>query len=321
MNTVSTASNLADWPRERQQILKSVRSVLGKPPESAIELQVKTIEETEEFGYVRRRINYFVDEWNRLSAWLLIPDGAEDNPAIICMHRKVAQGKDEPAGLIGESMYAFAKRYAEQGYVTLAPDCITAGERISSGLPAYDTKNFYKEFPRTSALAKMLADHQKCIDILSGMREVDADRIGAIGHDLGGTNALLLAAFDDRVRACVASCAFVPFSADPDPDRWAAESGFVLMPKLRSAMKNETFPFDWDQLLALAAPNATLVITGLNDESMPHAKTCKKAVDQARTIYRLLGEPEALEQYEHKEGHTVTAESLDLADDWFERWL
>ncbi len=306
----------------RKEIEAAVASVMGKMPKELVDLQTKVADETDFPGYVRRRVNYFVDEWNRVSAWMFVPEGSEDRPAILCMHGMTPLGKDEPAGMEGaDAMLAFARHYAEKGYVTLAPDCITCGERIYSRLEPFDTQSFYKDNPKMSAMGKMLSDHMSCVELLAETNEVDAARIGAIGHDMGSYNALFLAAFDDRVRACVASCGITSLVEDNAPERWAQEAGFVLMPKLRTAIERREFPFDWDQILALLAPSPTLLITALNDEVLPNTTSVDKAMKRASKIYKMLGASGAIENFTHREGHRMTPEALEAADNWFERWL
>ena len=253
---------------------------------------------------------------------MFVPEGDEEKPGVVCMHGRTPLGKDEPAGLEGAGPnLAFAKRYAEMGYVTLAPDCITAGDRIYSRLDPFDTASYYKEKPKLSAIGKMLSDHMRCMDALTNMKEVDPARLGVIGHDMGAYNALLLAAFDERVRACVASCGITCFAADDRPERWAEKSGFVLMPKLRRAIESGDFPFDWDEVLALIAPIPTLLITALNDEVLPNTESVDKAVKRASKIYKMLGAQGAIENFTHRDGHRMTLEALDASDNWFERWL
>jgi len=321
MLDVAKVKNLSEWPTLRGQLEKSVLSVLGAMPKVRIELQTKTVEELPCPGYVRRRVNYFVSEWERVSAWLFVPENRDEMPGILCCHRTVSQGKDEAAGLEGEPIMALAQHYAELGYVTLAPDCITAGDRVSSGLAPYDTKSFYKDNPKMSALGKMLADHVSALDALCEAKGVDSARIGVTGHGLGGHNALLLAAFDERVQACVASCPFARFATDKNADRWAAEEGLVYVPLLREAIKKGAFPFDWEHILAMVAPSPTLLIAARNDEVYGNSRSCEKAVKMAQTVYRLLGAQDALEIHTHDDGHRMTPESLRAADEWLERWL
>lgn len=321
MIALEKVRSLEEWPHVRAEIESRVMDILGKMPTERADLQVKTLDEISFNGYVRRRVNYFVDEWTRVSAWVFIPDGRDEVPAILCCHQTVPQGKDEPAGLEGDPVFAFAQHYAEQGLVTIAPDCITAGERVSYGLDPYDTRSFYKDNPKTSAMAKMLWDHIHALDVLCETKRVDPARLGVIGHSLGAYNALFLAAFDERVQACVASCGFTRFADDTDPERWAREKGFVHLPKLREAVKTRQFPFDWEHILALIAPTPTLLLTALNDTCFPNTASCEKAARSAGCIYKLLGAPDALCNHEHNDGHGMTAELLQRADEWFERWL
>lgn len=318
LNKVKSASQ---WPKIRKEVEEAVQELLGPFQREHAELQVKVLDETFFAGYVRRRVNYFVEDWERISAWLFVPEDREDAPALLCCHQTVPQGKDEPAGILGEPNLAFAHHYAELGYVTLAPDCITAGERISHGLQPFDTAGFYKDHPKRSAMGKMLWDHMHAIDVLSEIRMVDPARIGVIGHSLGGYNALFLAAFDERVQACVSSCGFTRFAADDTPERWVSENGFCHFPKLREAVEAKKFRFDWEHILALAAPTPTLLLTATNDDVFSHTESCGIAVDEARRIYEMLGAPEAIQNFAHEGGHTVTRASLQEADEWFDRWL
>jgi len=314
--------NLSAWPKKRREIEAAIHSVLGKLPKTPIDLQTKVMDEQDFPGFTRRRVNYFVDEWNRISAWVFVPPEVEDCPAILCLHGMTPYGKDQPAGLEGnEPLLAFARHYAEMGYVTLAPDCIATGERLYSRLDPFDTKTFYKDNPKMSAMGKMLWDHMRGIDLLSEVREVDSARIGVIGHDMGSYNALMLAAFDERIGTCVASCGITCFAEDDAPERWLDSSGLVLLPKLQKAVESGDFPFDWDEVLALIAPNPTLLITALNDEVLSNTGSVDDAVKRARGIYGLLGAEKAMENFAHKDGHNMTTDALDAADAWFDRWL
>ncbi len=321
MVDLSKVSKPTDWPKIRQTIEENVKDVLGTFPQPRIEPQVKVMDEVQFSGYVRRRINYFVEEWQRISAWLFVPEKREDTPAILCCHQATPQGKDEPAGIDGSPRLAFAQHYAELGYVTLAPDSIAAGERATPGLEALDTREHQRDTPSLSPLGKMLFDHIRAVDVLVDTKPVDSERIGVIGHGLGGTNALLLTAFDERVQVCVASCGFTRFSDDRNPERWASDNGLAYLPQLKPALESKKFPFDWEHVLALAAPSPVLLLTALNDPVFPKTTSCKKAVDKAKPIYKLLGAHGAIENYTHRDGHNMTNMGLHMADEWMERWL
>lgn len=321
MIDLSKLRDSLDWIQARKEIESSVLKVLGVLPKERAELQIKVVDEDSFPGYTRRRVNYFVSDWERIAAWLFVPNRKEPVPGIVCCHSEHPEGKSEPAGLAGERLMALAVHYAEQGYATLAPDCATAGERVSGGKAAYDTSNFYKDWPKGSLLGKMVWDYTCGLYALGDVPGVDSSRLGIIGHGLGGTCALLVAALDERVQVCVASCGFTRFHDDKEVERWVEDGHCALAPNLKDAIAKKEFPFDWEHVLALAAPTPTLLITALNDAKLLNTKSCQKAKDAAGHIYRMLGRDDALEHYTHSDGRTLTVDALDAADSWFERWL
>lgn len=337
MISLGKLKSLEEWRTIREEIRSAFGAALGVLPKEHVELQVKTVDEMDFGSYTRRRINYFVDEWERVSAWLFIPEGKDEAPAMICCHQMTALGKDEPAGLEGESTLNFAQHFAELGYITLAPDSITAGDRVPNGLDPLDTRGFYKDNPKTAAAGKMLWDHMHAVDVLCDMKRVDSARIGVVGQGMmGGLNALLLSAYDERVQACITVGGLTRFAADKNVERWCGGMPFVFFPALRgSDAKKKTFPFDIEHILALIAPTPTLLIAPGIGPNADYAKGCEKAVDAARGVYGLLGAPDAVDHFAYGEAPVyvpeLTAmmpeftfapvESLDAIEDWFARWL
>ena len=59
---------------------------------------------------------------------------------------------------------------------------------------------------------KAIWNNMRAIDLLQTLPEVDGQRIGCIGHSLGGHNAMFTAAFDTRIQALVSSCGFTSFA-------------------------------------------------------------------------------------------------------------
>ncbi len=321
MVELGKVKSLTSWPGMRGKVEKLVTEAFGELPKDKPDLQVKTVDEIEFAGYVRRRVNYFVDSWDRVSGWLFLPEGKEELPAIVCLHQRVPQGKEEPAGMSGDSRFNFAQRYAEMGYVAFAPDCLTAGERRIGRAPHYDSRPYYKAGTKASLAIKMVADHMRALDLLQDQKRVDGERIGVVGHGLGAFNALLLTAFDDRVRACVASCGFTRFAQDNQLARYYDDDGLCLIPRMKQVAEGESLGFDWEHILALGAPSPTLVVNTTKDTPLPSPKSAEKAVNTARQVYKMLGAEGALDYYEHGGGYTVTDEVLELAEDWFDRWL
>src|SRR5207248_10006719 len=133
---------------------------------------------------------------------LFIPAGERHRrPAIVCLHQTVAIGKEEPAGLGGKENLHYALELARRGFVTLAPDYPRFGD--------YHVDPYSMSY--VSATMKGIRNHRRAVDLLTSMPEVDAHRIGVIGHSLGGHNALFLATFEPRIAAVVTSCGFTSF--------------------------------------------------------------------------------------------------------------
>src|SRR5262249_60794684 len=111
-------------------------------------------------------------------------------------------GKGRPGGVGGKKDLHYALELAERGYVTLAPDY--------PGYGGYKIDVYEKGY--ASATMKGVWNHVRAVDLLASLPEVDATRIGVIGHSLGGPNALFLAPLDERGQAVAPSRAFHTFT-------------------------------------------------------------------------------------------------------------
>lgn len=66
-----------------------------------------------------------------------------------------------------------------------------------------------------SASMKAIRNNIAAVDVLVRRFDVDPTRIAAIGHSLGGHNAIFTAVFDRRIGAVVSSCGFTSFGCYP----------------------------------------------------------------------------------------------------------
>jgi len=115
---------------------------------------------------------------------------------------------------------------------------------------------------------KGIWNHIRAIDLLQSLPAVDPNRIAAIGHSLGGHNALFLAAFDSRVRAVVTSCGFTSFRRymGGDLTGWSHRG---YMPRIASHYGKDParMPFDFSDVLAAIAPRPVFVNAPLRDDN------------------------------------------------------
>jgi pimeloyl-ACP methyl ester carboxylesterase len=289
--------------------------VLGEFPRELPPLAPVVLHQEEHGSYLLQKVRYQVELGEFCPAWLLLPKPlAHRQPAILCCHQTAAEGKDEPAGVAGNRSLALARELAGRGYVCLAPDTITAGERVYPGAEPYETDQFYARRPDQSAFGKMLWDHQRALDFLCMLDAVDSDRLGAIGHSLGGHNAIMLGAFDHRIKVTAASCAYLPFSADPNPARWCRDSWFVYLPLLRPYLQQGLHPpFTWVEVLALLAPRAFHYTYALQDECFPNSAAIAADMVKLGRLYDLLGCRNKFGYHEDPDGHRYPRPAREAA--------
>ncbi len=88
--------------------------------------------------------------------------------------------------------------------------------------------------------------------------------VGAIGHSLGGHNAVYTAAFDQRLSVIVSSCGLDLYTDyyGGDPKVWQTEKGWCqlrYMPRLLDyASRLESIPFDFAEIIGTLAPARVL---------------------------------------------------------------
>src|SRR5262249_5721107 len=144
------------------------------------------------------------------------------SPAMLALHQTTKIGKDEPVGIGPMKNLHYGLELAQRGYVVLAPDYPSFGEY------PYD----FKASGHGSGTIKGIFNHMRCVDLLEEREDVDPERIGVIGHSLGGHNALFVAAFDERLKIIVSSCGWTPFH-DYYEGKIAGWTSDRYMPRLR----------------------------------------------------------------------------------------
>jgi len=286
---IKQETSLLEWTQIKVGIREKILNLMGGLPEAVpVKAVIKNI--VEEETYQRIHVTYSSYEGDQVTAYLLKPKAyipGEKYPAIVALHTTAEEGKDVAAGLCGKPGRQYGKELVERGYIVLVPDIFAAGERLPDGEKAYETGFFYAQYPNWSAMGKMLYDHMRGVDFLCSLPEVDSSRIGAIGHSLGGHNAFMLAAFDERVKSTVSSCGLTSIIGDTDVCRWSREEWFVYFKILRESFLQQISPFEFHEILALIAPRAFFNWTAKDDEIFPHWEGVPLIMDRVGEVYRL----------------------------------
>jgi len=256
-------------------------------PERHAPLDWRILETHKEEGYTRHKIDFQSEPGDRVPAWLAIPDGEPGRkfPAMLCLHQTVAIGKDESIGLGKKPALRYGLELAQRGFVTISPDYPNYGEY---------QRDVYK-MGYASASMKAIWNNKRAVDLISALPEVDPERIGVIGHSLGGHNAIFTAVFDPRIKATVSSCGFnaFPHYRGGNLTVWSREP---YMPRLKDKYNLDLtkVPFDFPELIAALAPRPFFTNSPLHDDNYA-VEGVRVCMDAARPVYALYGAEDDLQ--------------------------
>jgi pimeloyl-ACP methyl ester carboxylesterase len=226
----------------------------------------------------------------------------------VALHPTTAETIEPIAGVVGEPRQHLGLALAQRGFVVICPRCFL-WQDVKNYQEAVD--RFRERHPQTLGMHKMLYDAQRALDILAALPEVDAERIGAVGHSLGAKEALYLAAFDDRVKAAVASEGGLGLTST----NWDAP--WYLGPKVRQP----EFARNHHELVAMIAPRPFLVIGGESGNGAADGDRSWPYLQAARPIYELHTSSPAVGMLNHRGGHPLPLELFPRVAEWFEVYL
>jgi dienelactone hydrolase len=323
-----------EWEKRRDHILANMQLIMGPLPDVSRkgQLDVRVNEEIRTSGYLRRKLSFAAEKGDRVPAYLLLPVASggcrppvAKHPAVVCLHQTISIGKGEPVGLGGSPNLHYAAELAERGYVTLAPDYPSFGDYRydfkRAGAPQGRAGLGERPEHYQSGSLKAIWNNMRAVDLLQSLPEVDPERIGCIGHSLGGHNAMFTAAFDTRIKAVVSSCGFTSFPRyfGGNLKGWTSDR---YMPRIASLYdsKPEKMPFDFTEVVAALAPRAFLASAPLHDDNF-EVSGVRDVMAAAKPVYQLLGAGEKLAANYPDCRHDFPPQARKLAYEWLDRWL
>lgn len=247
-------------PAAAQSLRLRMEQVMGPLPSmqrGKVPVREHSVQTLGSIRYIR--LDYEAEPGDWVPAWLLVPEtGRAPRPAALALHQTTKIGKDEPAGLGGNPTLHYGRELAERGYIVLVPDYPSLGENRSDP--------YRMGYASTSM--KGIWNHIRGIDLLTQRDDVDARRIAAVGHSLGGHNALFLAVFDPRVRGVVSSCGFTSFARyrGGDLTGW---SGWRYMPRIATEFGKSParMPFDFPDILEFLRDRRVFINAPIGDDN------------------------------------------------------
>jgi|GEM_PF-709943 len=216
----------------------------------------------------------------------------------------------------GNPTYGYGLRLVEAGFVVFAIDLLGFGERQVK--PVADRTPWVQDMERFifctlllhgATLAGIhLFDLSSAVDYMASRSDiVDPDRIGVIGHSMGGTLSPLLMLFDERLKSGVSAAGLSTWRAMIDHQ--VIHNFGVYLPGVLNYC-------DMDDLCARIAPRPFMMIAGKNDLNFPiigipqsfqQVLAKSKTKDIARTYEAIV----------HDGGHAFEIVHQDCAIEFF----
>ena len=269
-------------------------------------------------GYSIEEVCYETEPGEVVSAYLLIPEGKGPFPGIVACHQHNDEyfiGKSEPAGFYRNGAGAFAVSLCKAGFAVICPDCLgfesrrpLEYERVANPFldgAAYERHLFIDYLLRGSTLqAKYIFDYSRAVDILSSLPEIDASRIGAMGHSLGGQEAIWLCWYDPRVKAAVCNCGAAIIA---DLQCTCINHNFAMyLPSLLS------YGMDMNDVISQIAPKPFALFYSADDPIFP-SFSVRKLSSIVKTSYETTGAGDVFVCREFPGGHGLSSEAENAA--------
>lgn len=324
--TVRSIGTAADWHHRRTHIVQAMESVMGRFPgpdvSRRVDLDVQVENETDRGSHLLRRISYLSEPGCRTPAYLCLPKEAIDDtsrsfPAVLCLHPTDFEiGAGVVVGLGGKANRQYAAELAELGYVTIAP--------VYPHLAGYAPDLVGLGY--ASGTMKAIWDNVRALDVLATLPCVRDGAFGAIGHSLGGHNAVFTAVFEPRIAAVVTSCGLDAFPdyMDGRAELWEHGQGWCqdrYMPRLAAYRgRLAEIPFDFHEVIAALAPRPVLVSAPRHDSNF-RWQSVDRIVAAARPVFALFHAKTRLEVVHPDCDHDFPAAQRKMAFHLFEEVL
>jgi len=282
---------------------------MGALPAERVPLKIEVVSTEDLTDHTRLLLRYNIDARTRTEAYLLLPKGGDKrspSPAMVCLHPTSKETFRTVVGLEGRETNFYALQHVRRGYVCIAPRNFLWEVEGQTWQQAAER---VKRDGWKTGMARMVFDAVRATDVLIERPEVDAKRIGTIGHSLGGKEALYHAAFDERIVAAISCEGGVGLRMS----NWEAD--WYLGKQIHSP----AFGHDNHEVMSLVAPRALLIVGGEQFDgamSWPFVEACLP-------VWRLYDAEDRLGLLRHDGKHNLPApgEKRELMWLWLDQQM
>ena len=312
----SPVKTAQDWQRRREEILQDWHGLMGAWPKVIENPRVEVLETKErEEGITQRKVRIEIAPGQTGEGYLLLPKASSKRPAVFVPY----YDPETSAGLGPKPLRDFAWQLARRGFVTL---CI--------GSPGGDArKPVLSSEAKCQPLSYLGYICANMWQALAAQPEVDASRIGIVGHSYGGKWSLFGSCLWDKYACAAWSDPGIVFEETrhsinyQEPWYLGLDPSLTRKPGLVRADSPRTGAYkvliekghDLQELHALMAPRPFLVSGGAED---PPKRWL--SLKHAIAVNQLLGFTDRVSMT-NREKHDPNEESNEAIYRFFEHWL
>ena len=307
-------TNEALWNRQKRWIRSQVEQwVFGRMPPPPDNLRALVTATRHEGTTTVRdvRLEFGPDHRAILHLQLIIPDGSGPFPVFLTNHSRTLPW-----------LYTAVRRC----YI----GCFYAAHDPAFGGGVDDSDQYIDIYPEYdfSCLARWAWSASRAVDYLVTLPEIDPNKIGLAGHSRYGKQALLAAAFDERIKAvvpssgCTGECDPWRFTADmfvnESVELLTASQPSWFHPRLRFfAGREDKLPVDQNMLMAMIAPRGLMLYSGYAEHS-GNPFGYEQSYRSVQRVYRFLEREENLWLHLRQGEHDTAAVDVEHFIDFFD---
>jgi len=233
-------------------------------------------------------ISYASLKGGLVPAYLVVPEKKGKHAAILFGHWAMAGSQfNNKTEFLDEAVVL-----AKSGVVSLLPDGVIARQGF-----VQDEDFFSESVP--AAFFQQILDLRRGIDLLASRKDIDAKRIGFVGHSYNSNVGGVLTGVEKRIKAFV----LMASGLSDEADMFSDEPVFIEIRKkygeerVRSLMTKYAY-LDPAHYVKYAAPSAVFLQHGKNDGHLSR---------RAQHYFSLVSQPKEMKIYDA--GHALNAEA------------
>lgn len=323
------------WKKEaRLQVEKTMQIAPPAPPT----LDYEVIGEEQREGYKAQKILYWVNGWEKVMAYLLIPDAPAKKklPAALLLHdhgahfsigkEKMVRPFDVDSTLMADAKdwsercydnQYFGDEMAKRGYVVLSIDALFWGDRGRKEGVRYDSQQALASNMMqmgSSWGAYITWDDIRSAHFLASLPMVDNKKVACVGFSMGSYRSWMCAALSDDISASASICWMNDtehLMTLTNNQNKGGSAYAMLIPSIRQIM-------DYPDVAALACPKPTIIFNGSRDKLMP-VEGCENCYKKMREVWHSQNADDNLVTKMWDEKHFFNKEMQNEVIEFFDK--